>query len=304
MRQFRATENLKKNMKSKTIYFYLIAIFTVCLSCKNDNSIKEKELQTKIKAIELRENKLKIKENKAEEIQIQGLPQIKDEPSLEKYKIVIYDEKDNRSLILTKNELNKIEKLFPLFNSKFISNPNEAYSASGIEKDYINQDGKKEHYTFGSEVGQDNFCLVYAYYLKQQNGEEKFRIERKNLINLYKAINELYAELSYGGTFYDHQYYRLIAFAEYSINLLKNNKTYYEKEYDFHKQKKLYIKSLIQFVEDVESTNVYNKMDLVDNKPKVIERTKRLKGKIDILEKLITNYFYLNQVQNFENNYK
>ena len=45
-------------------------------------------------------------------------------------------------------------------------------------------------------------------------------------------------------------------------------------------------------------------MDLVDNKPKVIERTKRLKGKIDILEKLITNYFYLNQVQNFENNYK
>jgi hypothetical protein len=289
-------------MKSKTIYF--IAIFTVCLGCKKDNSVKEKELQTKIKEIELREKELKIKENKTEELLIQSLPQIKDEPNLEKQKIVIYAEKDNHSLILTKNELNKIEKLFPLFKSEFISNPNEAYSASGIWKDYINQDGEKEHYSFGSEVGQDNFCLVYTYYLKQQNGVEKFSIERKNLIELYKAINELYAELSYGGTFYSHQYYRLIAFAEYSIYLLKNNKNYYEKEYDFHKQKGLYIKSLIQFVEDEESKNVYNEMDLVDNKPKAIERAKRLKGKIDILEKLITNYFYLNQVQSFENNYK
>lgn len=68
--------------------------------------------------------------------------------------------------------------------------------------------------------------------------------------------------------------------------------------------KKIYLKSLIQYVTDEESQNVYNQIDLVENKTKAIERAKELEKKIDILQKLITNYFYLNQVQNFEKNYK
>ena len=275
-------------MKLKSIYF--IAIFTICLSCKKDNSIKEKKLQTEKKS------------NK--ELLIQDLPQINNDPKLEKEKIVIYSEKNNETLILSKNELNKIEKLFPLFKSEFISNPNEAYSASGQWKDYINQNGKVEHYSFGSEAGQDKFCLIYAYFLKQKNGEKKYKKERQNLIELYKAINGLYGGLNYGGTFYGHQHKRLNAFAEYSVYLLKNNGEYYNKKYDFRNQKKLYLKSLIQYVTDEESQNVYYQMDLVENKPKASERTKELEKKIDILQKLITNYFYLNQVQEFENNYK
>ena len=144
------------NLKS----IYIITIFTICLSCKNDNSLKEKELQT-------------VKKND-NEILGQILPQINDDPKLEKEKIVIYSENENETLILSKNELNKIEKLFPLFKSEFISNPTEAYSASGEWKDYINENGKKEHCSFGSEAGQDKFYLVYAYYLKQRNGEKKF----------------------------------------------------------------------------------------------------------------------------------
>lgn len=275
-------------MNIKSIYF--IAIFTICLSCKKDNSVKEKKLQTEKKS--------------DNELLIQGLPKIIDNPKLEKEKIVIYTEKDNESLSLSKNELNKIEKLFPLFKSEFISNPNEAYSASGEWKDYINHNGKKEHYSFGSEAGQDKFCLIYTYYLKQKNGEQKFKTERQNLIKLYKAINELYGELNYGGTFYSHQNKRLNAFAEYSVYLLKINGEYYNKKYDFRNQKKIYLKSLIQYVTDEESQNVYNQMDLVENKPKALERAKELERKIDILQKLITNYFYLNQVQEFENNYK
>jgi hypothetical protein len=275
-------------MNIKSIYF--IAIFTICLSCKKDNSVKEKKLQTEKKS--------------NNELLIQGLPEIIDNPKLEKEKIVIYTEKDNESLSLSKNELNKIEKLFPLFKSEFISNPNEAYSASGEWKDYINQNGKKEHYSFGSEAGQDKFCLIYTYYLKQKNGEQKFKTERQNLIKLYKAINELYGELNYGGTFYSHQNKRLNAFAEYSVYILKINGEYYNKKYDFRNQKNIYLKSLIQYVTDEESQNVYNQMDLVENKPKALERAKELERKIDILQKLITNYFYLNQVQEFENNYK
>jgi hypothetical protein len=269
-------------MNIKPIYF--IALFTIFLSCKNDNAKTEKESNKKTS--------------------IQGLPQIIDDPKLENEKIVIFTEKDNETLIISKNELNKIEKLFPILKSEFISNPNEAYSASGEWKDYVNQNGEKEHYSFGSEAGQDKFCLIYAYYLKQKNGEQKFKTERQNLIKLYKAINELYGELNYGGTFYGHQHKRLNAFAEYSIYLLKNNGEYYHKKYDFRNQKKLYLKSIIQYVSDEESQNVYNQIDLVENKPKALERAKELEKKIDILQKLITNYFYLNQVQEFENNYK
>ncbi len=86
--------------------------------------------------------------------------------------------------------------------------------------------------------------------------------------------------------------------------LLKNNGEYYNKKYDFRNQKKIYLKSLIQYVSDEESQNVYYQMDLVENKPRALKRVKELEKKIDILQKLITNYFYLNQVQEFENNYK
>lgn len=289
-------------IKSKTIYF--IAIITIFLSCKNDNSLKNKELKEKIKAIEFREKELINKEKRNEEILNQCLPQIKNDQNLEKQKIVIYAEKGNDSLIFSKNDLNKIEKLFPLFKSDFFSNPNEAYSGSGEWKDYINEDGKKEHFSFGSEAGEDNFCLVYTYYLKQKNGITKFKTERKNLIDLYRAINGLYEGLNYGGTFYGHQHKRLNAFAEYSIYTLSINKEYFEKKYDFHKQKELYIKLLEQYVADEESKNTDYQIDLVNNKPKAIKRVKKLQEKIDVLEKLITNYFYLNQVQDFENNYK
>lgn len=61
----------------------------------------------------------------------------------------------------------------------------------------------------------------------------------------------------------------------------------------------MYIKTLRQYVSDEESQNVYYQEDLGNNKKRANERFKELHEKIDILEKLITNYFYLNQVQKF-----
>lgn len=141
---------------------------------------------------------------------------------------------------------------------------------------------------------------MYAYYLKQKNGEAKFIKEREILTQLYKAINSLYWRLNYGGTYFGHQYIRLNASVEYSIYQLKSDKEYYEKKYNFKKQKDLYIKTLRQYILDEESQNVDYQEDLRNNKKRANERFKELHKKIDILEKLITNYFYLNQVQNFE----
>lgn len=230
------------------------------------------------------------------------LPHLKDDPKLEEGKILIYADKGGDSVIISKNEMNKIEALFPVFKADFPSNPNESYAGNSWKK-YINQDAKEDSFTFGSEAGQDYFCLVYTYYLKQKNGEEKFKKERETLIELYRAVNGLYQGLNYGGTYFGHQHKRLNAAVEYSIYQLNKGKEYFEKKYNFQKQKDLYIKSLIQYVADEESQNSYNEDDRIVGNGKNTKRAKELQKRIDILQKLITNYFYLNQVQNFEITY-
>lgn len=228
----------------------------------------------------------------------QCLPQLKENIKLEKEKVIIYSEENNESLSYSKNDINKIEILFPVLKEKNVRNPEEAYWFGGVWKEYINEKGEKETFSFGSETGQDDFYLVYAYYLKKLNGDEQYRTERETLIELYQTINGIYESLNYGGTFYGHQYKRLIGEAEYSIYLLSNNKDYYQKNYDFKKQKVNYLKSLIQYIEDEEGRNIENEIEAK-------RRAEKLEKKIDVIQRLATNYFYLNQVQKFEmDNYK
>lgn len=268
-------------MKNKIILWLISCSFLV--SCKEP----KKEIIT-VKPKEVSANKC--------------LPHIKDNPKLQDEMVLVFADEEIDSVLFSKNELNKIEILFPVFKAKFPSNPNESYAGKAWEN-YINQDGKEETITFGSEVGRDDFCLVYAYYLKQKNGEQKYKLEREKLIQLYHAVNGLYQSLNYGGTYFAHQFKRLYADAEYSIYQLAVGKEYYDKKYDFQKQKKLYIQSLTQYVADEESQNSYNQDDSIDGKGKNSKRAKQLQEKINILQKLITNYFYLNQVQNFEITY-
>lgn len=242
---------------------------------------------------------IKIKQSQSNKTEC--LPRLYDDPKLESEKVVIYAEEYD-SLLFSKNELNKIEKLFPVLKAEFPSDPKEACSIK-LWENYIDQNGNEESITFSSEVGEDDFCLLYAYYLKQKNGVEKFKRERETLTQLYRAINGLYGSLNYGGTYFGHQYKRLNASVEYSIYQLVTGKDYYEKVYDFHKQKELYIKAITQYVADEESQNVYYQEDLHSNRKKADERVRSLQERIKVLDKLITNYFYLNQVQNFEITY-
>lgn len=268
-------------MKNKIIILLISCSFLVnCKESKKETiTVKPKEVSAK-----------------------KSLPRLIDDPQLENEKVLIFADKDIDSIMISKNELNKIEALFPVFKDKIPLNPNDSYKGNEWG-DYINQNGKVETITFGSETGHDYFCLVYTYYLKQKNGEEKFKLEREKLIKLYHAVNGLYQALNYGGTYFGHQFERLYADAEYSIYQLTLDKEYYDKKYDFQKQKKLYIQSLTQYVADEESQNIYNQDNSTDGNRKNNERAKRLQEKIDILQKLITNYFYLNEVQKIEMNY-
>jgi hypothetical protein len=146
---------------------------------------------------------------------------------------------------------------------------------------------------FASEVGQDVYYALYAYFLKQKNGIDPYEKQRKKLIEIYSNINSLFGHFQYGGTYFGHQQMRILGYAEYSVYLLQKIENGFEKTYNIKKQKELYIKSLRQLILD-ESEIDYNSLG-----EQKIERTKKLNKKVDSLDSLITDVFYLRRAQEF-----
>lgn len=186
------------------------------------------------------------------------------------------------TLKFAKDEFNKLINKHPEFFEEHPNNPDQLY---------FNNNNKKE---FESEVGQDIYYTLYAYFLKQKNGEKKYEKERKRLINIYLKINSLFQHFQYGGTYFGHQYSRILGYAEYSIYLMPKNKEDIKKVYDITRQKELYIKSLYQLIEDE------SKIDFNTLGKEKIKRTNKLNKIVDELDELITDNFYLRRAQEFQ----
>ncbi len=186
------------------------------------------------------------------------------------------------TLIYSKTEFNNIVDKHPEFFQKYPDNPDQTY--------YNDNDKQK----FGSEAGQDTYYMLYAYFLKQRNGDKQFATQRQKLIDIYSNINSLFGHFEYGGTYFGHQSRRILAYAEYSIHLLPKQKTYISKKYDIAKQKQLYIQSLRQLVND-ESSIDFNTLG-----NEKIKRNKELNDIVDNLDSVITDNFYLKRTQEFQ----
>ena len=189
------------------------------------------------------------------------------------------------TLKFTKSEYNTIIDEHRELFQEFPQNPNKLYYR------FVNS------VDFGSEQGQDVYYALYAYFLKQKNGIEKFKLQRRKLIDIYASINSLFGHFQYGGTYFGHQEMRILGYAEFSIYLYpKGKKTYdeFEKTYDILKQKELYIKSLRQLIDDE------SKIDFESTGNDKIERTKKLNKIVDELNLLITSIFYLRRAQEFQ----
>ena len=185
------------------------------------------------------------------------------------------------TLKYAKAAFNSIVDKHPEFFQSYPENPDQTY---------YNDNDKEE---FGSEVGQDNYYELYAYFLKQKNGIEKYALQRKKLIDIYSNINSLFGHFQYGGTYFGHQSRRILGYAEYSIYLFPKKKEDIEKTYDITKQKELYIKSLRQLVSDE------SKIDFNTIGQEKIERTMELNKIVDDIDKAITDNYYLRRTQDF-----
>ncbi len=179
------------------------------------------------------------------------------------------------------------------YNTIIDNNP-ELFDESPTDP-YVLYDCKTDLMGFGSEAGQDSYFVFYQHFLKQRNGIEEYEAERQILIDIYSKINDLFATLEHGGTYFGHQYFRILGYAEYSVYLYKSNKEDIDKSHSIVKQKELYIKSLYQLIEDRMGIDT----DLIDINEKNIG-LKELNKIVNNLDKLITNIFYLRRAQEFQ----
>lgn len=204
--------------------------------------------------------------------------------------ILYIDLENNDTVSFPKEIIRQTMMDYPELYLAIPQHPDLAYAISRYKENY----DKDIRCNWTSEVGQDNYYILYAYLLKHRNGLEKYKKMRDTLIQIYREINGINADLAEGGTYYAHQYRRIQGFAEYSIYRYKSNIDWFTKKYPISSQKSIFIKALKKYIEE-EETNLYN-----TDKSSRIERKAESDAHVTKIDSLITNYFYLKMAQEFQ----
>jgi len=182
----------------------------------------------------------------------------------------------------------------PELISEFASDPEIEYAKIKLSPDELDNQ-KGPDYSFSSEVGQDDYYSVYAYFLRLRNGDKPFATQRTRLIKLYGDINSVFEKVMGGGTYFGHQETGILGDAEYAVSLYPKNKDdYYVKTYNIAAQKQLYINALKQRIDDELSANAE-----LSEKDRETAKAGLYKTVNDI-DGLITEYFYLKMAQQFQ----
>lgn len=186
---------------------------------------------------------------------------------------------------LSKDYIDSVVRTYPELTEEHPPDPDQAFY------------NRADKSAFNSEVGQDEYYLLYAYLYKKKQYTPAFAEQRKKLVALYTDINELFGTFEYGGTYFGHQYRRIPAYAEFALTTFAKGKEYLDKSYDIRQQKKLYIASLRQLIADESS------IDNITLGKKKATRVAELNRTVDHIDSLITGMFYLRRAQSFQNSY-
>ena len=199
----------------------------------------------------------------------------------------------NDSVSYTKYGLIKVLNCFPEFVVGRTIHPDFLYAKKDCKpcvKDNSNILG-----SFDGEAGKDSFYILYFYFLKHKDGDEKYEMRRSTLIEIYRTLNEINGRLKYGGTYYGHQYKRILAYSEFSIFKYISDSLQFAKKIGLSQQKQIFLSALKRDIEDEVSADD----SLFDNKSKS-ERKKQLYKLLFKLNIFISDYFYLKMAQEFQ----
>lgn len=190
-----------------------------------------------------------------------------------------------------KNDFNDVVRKHPEFFVEYPTDPERTYAKNSDEQ-------------FMSEVGQDDYYLYYAYFLRNTNEmyniDDDFNYQRNKAMIIYTRLNRIFGLLDGGGPGYMHLYRRTFGEAEYAVYLyaLTRDRDDFTVKYDITKQKDLFKQTLKQIVTDrLENTYDINETEKPDLKEELF-------ALINDIDSQITDSFYLTQAQQFYyNNY-
>ena len=188
-----------------------------------------------------------------------------------------------------KEDFNEVVKNHPEFFTEYPTDPEKTYAENSDEQ-------------FTSEVGQDDYYLYYAYFLRNTNEmykiDDDFDHQRNKIMIIYTRLNKMFSLLNGGGPGYMHLYRRTFGEAEYAVYLYALTRKDFTVKYDISKQKDLFKQTLQQIV----TGRLENTFDIHETeKP---ELKKELFTLIKEIDYEITDSFYLAQAQQFYyNNY-
>lgn len=202
---------------------------------------------------------------------------------------------DTDSLMVPLQKLKEITEQFPTLNEAVPQDPDISFSKSGYYRDFIDTTGKKKRLSFGSEVGQDHYYMLYAYFLQQRNRGEELKNRSKNLTKIYNNINYIFSILNKGGTFFGHQYRRINAYVAYEVYQYNENKAQFEPGKNITAPKEKYLKLLKDNI--VIKTNLDN--ELSDESARKKQQRELFKYVKD-LDTLISDNFYLTNAEAFQ----
>lgn len=206
--------------------------------------------------------------------------------------------KDDDTLFYTKADLDSFRKYYPVLNENSYCDPDESYAIEGEERSRMTQEEKDRIYSFGSEAGQDQYYMLYAYFGRKRDGIKKYAEIRAKMLEIFRLINALHAHLNNGGTYFGHQYKRIEGYAEYAVRQYsKYYREYFQKDYSIKEQLLLFMASLKQFAAD--EINSDKGLPATDKS----EKKARMFSIVNQLGTLITDYFCLKQAQEFEYDY-
>ena len=192
------------------------------------------------------------------------------------------------SVTYSRDEFNDIVVHFPELYSLPTVDPDIAYYGSVFSGKIGN--GVR----FNSEVGQDEFYTLYAFFLRNQDTGQRLAGSRDTLIRIFEEINDIFGQLNHGGTFFGHQAYRIFGYAEYHIYLLSRNTDEFRKEYSITSQKANFTNQLRQqIVDEIGVDNL-----LLGKNEKEDKRQDMLKS-VRKINDWTGNYFYLKEARQF-----
>jgi hypothetical protein len=193
---------------------------------------------------------------------------------------------------LLKEEYNTMVQQRKEFFSDSIYDPDFTYHSSYDSFEDI---------TFKSETGQDYYYLTYTYFLKKRYTHDNYQTERERLIELYNTLNDIYAIIARGGTFFSHNKPRIPAYVEWDIyNHLVVKRAVPISESDFELEKEAFIERNYKILESSNSFEYWGSFTEEERKATLQE----LQLLFVSLSDKIDNPFYLSCVLGLEERYE